>query len=663
MNVCAKQLLAAALTLGLTPGFGQQGAPKSGEWPYWGGDSGSTRYSPLDQINEANVKNLRVAWRWKAQNFGRRPEFNWEVTPIMVGGVLYFTAGTRRDAIAVDAASGETLWMYRTDEGERGAAAPLTQCRGLAYWSDGKGDNRIYLITLGYHLVALNAATGVPIAGFGSGGIVDLFEGLDRAVVNNGEIGSTSPALVVKDVVVVGSSLQSGAAPVSKSNVPGYVRGFDARTGKRIWTFHTIPKIGEFGSNTWEKDSAQYTGNAAAWAPMSADLELGYVYLPVESPTGDYYGGHRPGDGLFGETLVCLDAKTGKRVWHYQLIHHGIWDYDIPTAPNLVDITVDGRRIKAVSQVTKQGFTYVFDRVTGKPVWPIEERPVPQSDVPGEKTSATQPFPTKPPAFDRQGVGPDDLLDFTPELKAEALKIAGQFRMGPLFTPPSVLDLNPASKNGGTLALPSAGGGSNWQGAVVDPETGMLYVSSTTNIGTLVLVHDPGRSDMNYVSTGNGGTNGGPRPPSIATGPRASGPQGLPLVKPPWGRITAINLNTGDHAWMAPNGDAPEYVRNHPALKGVDVSKAGSPERAPLLVTKTLLFGGDGSGMFLRIPGGGGPTFRVMNKKTGAVIHEMKLPGNETGLPMTYLAAGKQFIVVAVASPDNPSELVALALP
>ncbi len=642
----------------------QQGAPKTGEWPYWGGDAGSTRYSPLDQINEANVRNLRIAWRWKAQNFGTRAEFNWEVTPIMAGGVLYFTAGNRRDAIAVDAATGETLWMYRLDEGARGNAAPLTQCRGLAFWSDGHGDDRIFLISLGYHLIALNAKTGAPIPAFGKSGVIDLFEGLDRPVVKNGQIGSTSPAIVVKDVVVVGSSLQSGAAPESKENVPGYVRGFDVRTGKLIWTFHTIPKIGEYGSNTWEKDSAQYTGNAAVWAPMSADEDLGYVYLPVESPTGDFYGGHRPGNGLFGETLVCLDARTGKRVWHFQLIHHGIWDYDIPTAPNLLDITVNGKKIKAVAQVTKQAFTYVFNRVTGEPVWPIEERPVPQSDVPGEKTSPTQPFPTKPPAFDRQGVTPDDLIDFTPAIKAEAVRIASQFRMGPLFMPPYLLDLNPASKNGGTLTLPYAGGGSNWQGAVVDPETGILYVSSTTNIGAQALVHDPARSDMNYVSTGNGGTNDGPRPPPIATGPRAVGPQGLPLVKPPWGRITAIDLNTGSHLWMQPNGDAPDYVKNHPALKGVDLSKTGRPERAPLLVTKSLLFGGDGSGLFLRLPGGGGPTFRAINKSTGEVIHEMKLPGNETGLPMTYMVNGKQFIVVAVAAPpDSPAELVALSLP
>jgi quinoprotein glucose dehydrogenase len=637
----------------------QQGAPKTGEWPYWGGDSGSTRYSPLDQINETSVRNLRIAWRWKAQNFGKRAELNWELTPIMVGGTLYFTAGNSRDAIAVDAATGETLWMYRPNEGERGAAAPLTQSRGLAYWSDGHGDNRILLITLGYRLVALNAATGVPIPAFGNNGIVDLFEGLDRPVVKPGQIGSTSPAIVVKDVVVVGASLQSGAAPVSKQNVPGYVRGFDVRTGKRIWTFHTIPHVGEYGSNTWEKDSAQYTGNAGVWAPMSADQELGYVYLPVESPTGDFYGGHRPGDGLFGETLVCLDARTGKRVWHFQLIHHGIWDYDIPTAPNLLDITVNGRKIKAVAQVTKQAFTYVFDRVTGQPVWPIEERPVPQSDVPGEKTSPTQPFPTKPPAFDRQGVSLNDLIDFTPELKAEAVKIASQFRMGPLFTPPSLLD----SKNGGTLMLPYAGGGANWQGAVADPETGILYVPSTTNVSPLALVHDPARSDMNYVSTSNGGTNDGPRPAPIATGPRATGPQGLPLVKPPWGRITAINLNSGDHAWIQPNGEAPDYVKNHPALKGIDLSKTGRPERAPLLVTKSLLFAGDGSGMFLRLPGGGGPTFRALNKRTGELIYEMKLPGNETGLPMTYLANGKQFIVVAVASADNPAELIALSLP
>ena len=419
------------LALAIASAEAQQGA-KNGEWRYYGGDSGTTKYSALDQINASNVKDLKIVWQWKSQNFGRRPDFNWEVTPLMIGGVLYFTAGTRRDVIAADAATGETLWMYRLDEGPRGQVVARTVNRGLAYWSDGKGDDRILLISPGYQLVGLNAKTGTPISSFGKNGLVDLTEGLDRAVVKPGQIGASSPAIVVKDVVVVGAALQAGTAPVSKENVPGYIRGFDVHTGKKLWTFKTIPRPGEFGNETWEKDSWKYSGNTGAWVPLAADEELGYVYIPVEMPTGDFYGGNRHGNNLFSDSLVCLDVKTGKRIWHYQLVHHDVWDWDIGSPPILVDITVNGKKIKAVAQVTKQAFTYVFDRVTGQPVWPIEERAVPQSDVPGEKTSPTQPFPTKPKAFDRQGTSYDDLIDFTPALKAEAIKLADQYKMGPL---------------------------------------------------------------------------------------------------------------------------------------------------------------------------------------------------------------------------------------
>ena len=443
---------------------------------------------------------------------------------------------------------------------------------------------------------------------------------------------------------MVGGALAAGTAPASKTNVPGYVRGYDVRTGKRIWTFHTVPQAGEFGNQTWEKESWKYTGNTAVWAPMSGDEELGYVYLPVETPTGDYYGGHRPGDNLFGESLVCLDARTGNRVWHYQFIHHGIWDWDIPTAPTLLNLTVNGKPVKAVAQITKQAFVYVFDRVTGKPVWPIEERPVPQTDTPGEKTSPTQPFPTRPAAFDRQGISEADLIDFTPELKAEALEIASQYRMGPLFTPPSVVD---AAGKKGTLVLPATVGGGNWQGGAADPETGILYVPSVTNPSTIALVKGGARTDMDWVAR-------------MTTD--MQGPQGLPLVKPPWGRITAIDLNTGEHVWMQPNGSAPEAIRQNPALKGVDLSQAGNPERAPLLVTKTLLFAGDGAGLYSTPRNAGGPLFRALDKKTGRTLFEMKLPANETGIPMTYLLNGKQYIVVAIGAAGVPAELIALAV-
>jgi len=610
----------------------------AGEWRYYGSDAQSTKYSPLDQINKDNVKNLQVAWQWKADNFGPRMDANWEVTPLMAGGVLYFTAGTRRDVVAVDAVTGETLWLYRYDEGERGARAVRFNNRGVAYWNDGHGDERILLISPGYHLIELNAKTGTPIPAFGASGIVDLWTGLDRDNIQPGVIGATSPAIVVRDVVIVGAALGVGAAPRTKETVPGYVRGYDIHSGKLLWTFHTIAQPGEFGNETWEQDSWKYTGNTAVWAPLSADEDLGYVYLPVEMPTGDVYGGHRPGNNLFGDSLVCLDARTGQRIWHYQIVHHDMWDYDNPAAPVLLDLTVNGKQIRAVAQVTKQAFTYVFDRVTGQPVWPIEERPVPQSDVPGEKSSPTQPFPTKPPAFDRQGVTESDLIGFTPEIKAEAIRIAGQYKLGPVFTPPMVYDSNAGKK--GTIQLPGAGGGANWQGAAADPEAGILFVPSVTDAYVSALVHDPKRSNMNYIASGGLG------------GPTVFG---LPLFKPPWGRITALNLNTGERLWMIPNGETPESVKKNPALKGIDTSNFGNSTRAPLLVTKTLLFAPSGRG---------DSGFRAIDKKSGAVVFKMDLPGNASGGPMTYSINGRQFIVVAVASvPGAAPELVALALP
>ena len=487
-----------------------------------------------------------------------------------------------------------------------------TNNRGLAYWSDGAGNGRILLITPGYQLIALDSKTGKAIPGFGKDGVVELWDGLDREVKIN-EIGSSSPALIVGDVVVVGNAMLGGTAPATMKQVPAYIRGYDARTGKLLWTFHTVPQGTEFGVETWKEDSWKYTGNTGAWAPISADPELGYVYLPIETPTGDYYGGHRPGDNLFGNSIVCLDAKTGKRIWHYQLIHHDIWDWDTASAPVLLDVTVDGRARKIVAQVTKQGFTYVFDRVTGDPIWPIVERAVPQSDVPGEKTAATQPFPTKPAPFDRQGVTENDLIDLTPELKAEAVRIASQFKMGPLYTPPIVTGTDGKL---GTLTVPHNQGAANWQSAAADPETGILYIPSVTNWWASGLAEGGTRSDMRYVGRST----------------RIDPPLGLPLIKPPWGRITAIDMNTGNHLWMVPNGQPPDYVKNHPALAGIDVSGFGNPERAPLLVTKTLLFSGDGAGLFSSGPQGGGRKFRALDKKTGKTLFEMELPGNETGL-------------------------------
>ena len=628
--------------------------------------------SPLDQIDAKNVKELEIVWRWKADNFGPAPDYNWEVTPLMVGKVLYFTAGSRRDVVAVDAATGETLWMYRLDEGERGDRAPRKQNRGLAYWTDGKDDARLLLISPGYQLVALDARTGRPVPTFGKNGVVELTEGLDRDVVKPGQIGASSPAIVVRDVVVVGAAMIAGTAPPSKTHVPGYIRGFDVHTGRRIWTFKTIPRPGETGNETWEGDSWQYTGNTGAWAPLAGDEELGYVYVPVEMPTGDFYGGHRLGNNLFGDSLVCLDAKTGARVWHFQLVHHDVWDWEPSSPPILADITVGGKPIKAVAQVTKHAFTFVFDRATGAPVWPIEERPVPQTDVPGERTSPTQPFPTKPVPYDRQGVTTDDLIDFTPELKAEAVAIFNQYKTSPNpFLPPIV-----AGTDGklASLWLPHHTGGGNWPGGAFDPETGIMYVSSVTNADAVALQKgDPKRTDMAYVAV-LGAHPGAPAgavqiaAPPVAgesAGRPSFGPRGLPLVRPPWGRITAIDLHTGDHVWMIANGDAPDVVKNNPALKGLnlDLSKSGKPERSPLLVTKTLLFGADGAGLFSSGPGAGGRMFRAIDKKTGAIVHEMALPASTTGIPMTYMVDDRQYIVVAVGARGVPAELIALAVP
>jgi quinoprotein glucose dehydrogenase len=640
----SSRLLAAIAAVALMAGTAPaQTGTSDGEWRYWGGDAGTTHYAPLDQIDRTNVDQLEIAWRWKSENFGPRADFNWEATPLMIGGVLYFTAGSSRAAVAVDATTGETLWTYRLEEGERGARSPRANNRGLSYWNDGD-DERIFLITRGYRLVALDAKTGDPISGFGDAGMVDLYLGLDRDQVEFGRITSTSPAMIVGDIAVIGAALQGGSTPDTLGNVPGYVRGYDVRTGELVWTFHTIPQAGEPGNETWEDESWQYTGNAAVWAPMSADLERGYIYLPIEAPTADYYGGHRLGDNLFSSSLVCLDARTGAMVWHYQLVHHDIFDYDTASAPLLLDVTVDGEPVPAVAQVTKQAFTYVFNRVTGEPVWPIEERPVPQSDVPGERSSATQPFPTRPAPFDQQGISDDDLLDFTPEILAEARRIAEGFRLGPLYTPPIVAG---TGGKAATLQIPHAQGGANWQGAAADPETGIMYVPSVTNWFANALQPGGDRSEMNY----------------IAQGTRIDRPLGLPLVKPPWGRITAIDLNTGDHVWMVPNGQAPDYVREHEALQGIDLSGAGNPERAPLLVTRTLLFSGDGAGLFASGPGGGGPLFRALDKATGETLFQMELPANETGLPMTYMVDGRQYIVVAIGARNFPAELVALTLP
>jgi len=478
-----------------------QPSAKDMEWPTYAADLASTRYRPLDQINASNFNDLEVIWRFKTDMLGNHPEYKLEGTPLMVKGVLYTTGGTRRAVVALDAATGELLWVHGEHEGARGAAAPRQLSgRGLAYWSDGK-EERILYITPGYRLVSLNAKTGMRVPSFGNDGEVDLKLNDDQTIepdLITGEIGLHATPIVAGNTVIVGAAFREGFTPKSMRNNKGYVRGFDVRTGKRLWIFHTIPKKGEFGYDTWLNGSAEYTGNTGVWTQISVDEQLGLVYLPVESPTGDFYGGHRPGNDLFGETLVCVDLKTGERKWHFQLVHHPLWDMDISSAPILADITVDGRKVKAVAQPSKQGFLYVFDRVTGKPIWPIEERPVEVGSTPGEWYSPTQPFPTKPPAYSRNGVSIDDLIDFTPDLRKKAEDIASRYHLGPVFTPPIV------SKAGGplgSLTLGTSDGGTNWPGASFDPETHTVYAYACNACLTpIMLVESPKSiSDMKYI--------------------------------------------------------------------------------------------------------------------------------------------------------------------
>jgi quinoprotein glucose dehydrogenase len=610
-----------------------------GEWRTYHRELSGTRYSPLDQIDRGNVARLSVAWVWKSDSVSGAQERANESTPLMIGGVLYFTTGSRRAVVAADAATGQTKWVWRMDEGARVAVAPRANSgRGVSWWSSGN-DARIFVVTPGFHLVALDAHTGKPVPSFGTQGVVDLKLQLGVPLdPETAAIGSSSPPLVFEDFVVVGPALEVGLRPPSYRNVPGRIMAFDARTGALRWRFNTIPQEGEPGVETWEDGSWRYTGNAGAWAPFSLDETRGWLYVPIEAATGDYYGGHRPGNNLFSTSLACLDVRTGKRIWHYQIVHHDIWDYDNPSTPVLADIPVGGRRVEAVVQLTKQSFAYVFDRVTGQPLWPMEERPVPQSDVPGERTSPTQPFPTKPAAYDRQGVTVDDLIDFTPQLRAQALEAIKAFRLGPLFTPSSLRNAPDGTR--GTLSLPGTLGGSNWEGGAFDPETGFLYVGSYTSPAVLALGTDTARSDMNYIFVGG----------SV---PRISG---LPLIKPPYGRITAIDLRTGEPAWMVPNGDTPESIRNNAALQGVDIPRTGSPSRAVLLVTRTLLFAGEGTS--------GQPFLRALDKRTGQTVWEMRLPGNIGSQPMTYMLAGKQYLAFWVANQETRrSQLMTLALP
>lgn len=644
----------AALSLGLVlvsqPALSQYGAGDGG-WDAYGGDTGSTKYTPLEQIHAGNVDSLEVAWRrpaldasYLALNPDQRTTRNWNGTPIVKNGVAYVTNGVGL-AEAFDPGTGETIWVQEPVGGAEGLAGAST--RGPAWWSDG-GDSRI-LVQRGTYLYALDAGTGALVPDFGDNGRVDL----QLTPENFERFRWGGVPMVVRDVVVIGQAMTDR---FSNREAPrGDVNAFDVRTGELRWTFHTIPQAGEFGTDTWQDRSWSYTGHAPVWALFSADEELGLVYMPISSATSDMYGGHRIGDNLFSQSLVAVDAETGERVWHFQTVHHGLWDYDPPAAPILMDITVEGREIKAVAQITKQAFTYVFDRATGEPVWDIEERPVPQSTVPGEVTSPTQPFPTKPEPFDRQGATIDNLIDFTPELRAEALEIVSDYVMGPLFTPPSVAEEGRAQ---GTIQLPGSQGGADVQGAAFDPETGILYVPSITSAFIAdLLPGDPAMTDLRYT---------------MGSRRWIAGPQGLPLFKPPYGRITAIDMNTGEHVWMVPNGDGP---RDNPAIAHLNLGKLGVPGRPSPLLTRSLLFIGEGltnQGRGGRIPpdmpieiatNSGGPWFRAYDKNTGEVVWEIEMAAGTTNAPISYLHDGRQYLVVAIGDREHDPELVAFALP
>jgi quinoprotein glucose dehydrogenase len=617
------------------------------EWSVYGHDLASTKYSPLDRIDAGNVRDLGIAWRWRSPDeriVARNPSLHpnlFEGTPLMIGGVLYVSTSLHQVA-AIEAATGKTLWVHDPRTHESGPPVSMGFVhRGVSAFGEGR-DRRIFHATGDAYLIALDAATGEPIGGFGNQGRIDLTLGLGRSV-DRTYYGANSPPLIVGDVVVVGSIIYDNAR--HKQGFPGDVRGFDARSGKLLWTFHTVPRSGETGHESWLEGSAEYTGQANVWTTMSADEDLGYVYLPVSTPTNDEYGGHRPGDNLFSESVVCLEARTGRRVWHFQAVHHGLWDYDLPAAPLLADIVVDGKPVRALAQVSKQAFVYVLDRITGTPVWPIEERPVPPSTVPGERASPTQPFPTRPAPFDRQGLTEDDLIDFTPQLRAEALSIVRFFDHGPVFTPPTLR---------GVIVVPGLIGGASWAGAALDPETNLLYVPSVTYPYVLRVV-EPETGDLSYVG-------------EILR--NLQGPQGLPLTKPPYGRITAIDLDTGEHLWMIPHGSGP---RDHPSLKDLHLPALGWSSRGFVLVTKTLLFAVQGPHFSQILAARGNsaeqfavtrePRFRAFDKKSGDLVAEIELPANAGGSPITYEAAGRQFVVVPIGGGGIPAELVALALP
>jgi len=663
---------------------GTGGTPPDTEWRHYAADQANTRYSPLDQINATNFNDLEVAWSFKTDALGARKEYQFESTPLLIKGRLFTTAGSRRDCVALDAATGELLWMHRVDEGQRALNAPRQLSgHGCSFWTDGTKE-RILYVTTGYQLVSLDAATGIPDPEFGTNGIVDLKKDFDQEIdLVNSDVGLHATPLIARDVIMVGAAHTAGDVPEIRQNVRGYVRGFDIRTGRRKWIFHTIPLKGEFGYDSWIGGDADKAGNGGVWAEMSADEELGMVYIPVELPTGDETGIYRRGNALFGESLVALDIETGLRKWHYQLVHHGLWDRDIPCAPILCDIPHNGRIVKALAQPTKQAYLYVLDRTNGKPIWPIVERKVEAGDVPGEWYSPTQPVPSKPPAYDQQGVAIDDLVDFTPALRAEAVEFVKNYKIGPLFTPPVI------SKPGrwGTISAPGVQGGTNWPGGSYDPETHIVYVYSKTQPSVMGIIPntDTNVSEFAYVhgisgmqprkmprmgAESGGGEFRPPAPPPPRPGQKAGGGafpgfltvQGLPLLKPPYGRITAIDLTKGDIAWQVAHGETPDNIRNHPALKGLKIPRTGRPGNLGPLTTKTLVICGE-AGFYTNEYGVRGAMLRAYDKATGEEKGAVYMPAPQSGSPMTYMLKGKQYIVVAIGGGNYSAELVAYRLP
>ena len=613
------------------------------EWRTYGGDLASTHYSPLDAINHDNFNDLEIAWEFDTSNFGISPEFNFQSTPLMVNRTIYTTAGSRRAVVALDALTGEILWVSRIDEGARASNAPRKLSgRGLAWWDDGSKMGRIIYVTPGYQMIALNAETGARLKDFGLEGIVDLKQEFDQSLdLETGEVGLHAAPIISNGIVIVGSAFRPGRMPTSREKPKGHVRGYDAQTGNRLWIFHTIPQSNEYGNDTWLNNSWTFTGYGGVWAQMTADPVLGVVYLPTETATGDSYGGHRHGDNLFTNSVVAIDVKSGERKWHFQTTHHDVWDWDIPAAPILVDLNIDGQKKAALAQPVKQGFTFVFDRETGEPLFDIEEVPVPASDVPGERLSPTQPIPLKPPSFARQGLSEEELIDFTPELREKAREILEKYRYGEIYMPPSLAEADDGTF--GTLFMPSQTGGANWPGGAADPETGIMYIFSKSDVGRMSMSSRPDRSDMNYINLQSRDA-----PPLRV--------DGLPLIKPPYGQIVAIDLNLGETLWSAIHGETPDSISKHPALVGLDIPRTGQVGRVGLLVTKTLVIAGDG-GAYTNKDGEQEALLRAYNKLTGEQVGSLPMPAQQTGTPMTYEIDGVQYLAVAISGGNIPGRL------